>query len=173
MKKYNNRVGNGKEDLLKLCTLSGTSEIGRNSNFIQYKDEIIMIDAGYSFPGQEMYGIDYLIPNTKYLKKQKKNIKAILITHGHLDHIGALRWILPELDYPPIYAGGFAKSLIEAKMKEYKLEKKVKIFGVDRKSQIQIGKYFKASFIGINHSIPDAFSIFIQSPRGNIFFLRF
>ena len=170
MKKYNNRVGNGKEDLLKLCTLSGTTEIGRNSNFIQYKDEIIMIDAGYSFPGQEMYGIDYLIPNTKYLKKQKKNIKAILITHGHLDHIGALRWILPELDYPPIYAGGFAKSLIEAKMKEYKLEKKVKIFGVDRKSQIQIGKYFKASFIGINHSIPDAFSIFIQSPRGNIFF---
>jgi len=157
-------------DVLKLCTLSGTTEIGRNCNFAQYKDEIVVIDAGYSFPGQEMYGIDYLIPNTRYLKKNKQYIKAILITHGHLDHIGALRWMLPDLGYPPIYAGGFAKSLIELKMKEYKMEDKVKIYGVDRNSQITIGKYFKASFIGINHSIPDAFSIFLESPKGNLFF---
>lgn len=167
MKKQQNERG---QDLLKLCTLSGTTEIGRNSNFIQYKDEIVMVDAGYSFPGQEMYGIDYLIPNIRYLKKQKKKIKAILITHGHLDHTGALRWILPELDYPPIYAGGFAKALIEAKMKEYKMEKKVKIHSVDRRSKVQIGQYFKATFIGINHSIPDSFSIFIESPKGNVFF---
>lgn len=166
MKKQNERG----QDLLKLCALSGTSEIGRNSNFIQYKEEIVMIDAGYSFPGQEMYGIDYLIPNIQYLRKQKKNIKAILITHGHLDHTGALRWILPELDYPPIYAGGFAKALIQEKLKEYKMDKKVKIHSVDRRSKVNIGKYFKATFIGINHSIPDAFSIFIESPKGNVFF---
>jgi len=129
-----------------------------------------MVDAGYSFPGQEMYGIDYLIPNIQYLKRQKKQIKAILITHGHLDHIGALRWILPELDYPPIYAGGFAKALIEEKLKEYKMDKKVKIHSVDRSTKVQIGKYFKATFVGINHSIPDAFSIFVETPRGNIFF---
>jgi len=163
-------MNNNNKHTLKLCTLSGTSEIGRNSNFVEYDDEIVIVDAGYSFPGQEMYGIDYLIPNTRYLKKNKKKIKAILITHGHLDHIGALKWMLPELDYPPIYAGGFAKSLIELKMKEYKMDRKVKIFGVDRKSDIAIGKYFKAKFIGINHSIPDAFSIFLQSPNGNLFF---
>lgn len=163
-------MNNKTQQLLKVCTLSGTTEIGRNSNFVQYGDEIILVDAGYSFPGQEMYGIDYLIPNTKYLKKNKKNIKAILITHGHLDHIGALKWILPELDYPPVYAGGFAKALIEAKMKEYKMEKKVKVYGVDRKSKIGIGRSFKATFIGINHSIPDAFSIFLETPGGNIFF---
>ncbi len=167
MKKKQNERG---MDLLRLCTLSGTTEIGRNSNFIQYKDEIVMVDAGYSFPGQEMYGIDYLIPNIQYLKRQKNQIKAILITHGHLDHIGALRWILPELDYPPIYAGGFAKALIEEKLKEYKMDKKVKIRSVDRNTKVQIGKYFKATFVGINHSIPDAFSIFVETPRGNIFF---
>ncbi len=158
------------KQILKLCTLSGTSEIGRNCNFVEYDNEIVIVDAGYSFPGQEMYGIDYLIPNSKYLKKNKSKVKAILITHGHLDHIGALKWLLPDLDYPPIYAGGFAKSLIELKMKEYKMEKRVKIYGVDRKTHLSIGRNFKATFIGINHSIPDAFSIFLESPKGNIFF---
>jgi len=159
-----------RKELLKLCTLSGTTEIGRNCNFVEYGDEIVMIDAGYSFPGQEMYGIDYLIPNVSYLKQNKEKIKAILITHGHLDHTGALKWILPELGYPPIYAGGFAKALIEEKMKEYHMLDKVKIFGVDRKSQLRIGKNFQATFIGINHSIPDAFSIFLETPNGNVFF---
>ncbi|MDD4382214.1 MAG: ribonuclease J [Candidatus Dojkabacteria bacterium] len=159
-----------RNDLLRLCTLSGTTEIGRNCNFVELGDEIIIIDAGYSFPGQEMYGIDYLIPNSAYLKKNKHKVKAILITHGHLDHTGALKWILPDLDYPPVYAGGFAKALIEAKMREYKMEKKVKIISVDRQSTVNIGNNFRASFIGINHSIPDAFSIFLESRKGNIFF---
>lgn len=159
-----------RNDSLRLCTLSGTTEIGRNCNFVELGDEIIIIDAGYSFPGQEMYGIDYLIPNSAYLKKNKHKVKAILITHGHLDHTGALKWILPDLDYPPVYAGGFAKALIEAKMREYKMDKRVKIISVDRKSTVNIGNNFRATFIGINHSIPDAFSIFLESRKGNIFF---
>ncbi len=161
---------NKKDDSLKLCTLSGTNEIGRNCNFIEYKDEIIIIDAGYSFPGQEMYGIDYLIPNIAYLRQNKKKVKAILITHGHLDHTGALRYILPDLDFPPIYAGSFGKALIEEKLKEYDMLKRTKVLSVDRKSTVRIGKYFKATFIGINHSIPDAYSIFVDTPKGNIFF---
>ena len=158
------------DNSLKLCTLSGTNEIGRNCNFIEYKDEIVIVDAGYSFPGQEMYGIDYLIPNISYLRKNKKKVKAILITHGHLDHTGALRYILPDLEYPPIYAGSFGKALIEAKLKEHGMDKKTRVIGVDRKTTIRIGKYFKASFVGINHSIPDAYSIFVDTPKGNIFF---
>ena len=160
---------NKQDDSLKLCTLSGTNEIGRNCNFIEYKDEIIIIDAGYSFPGQEMYGIDYLIPNIAYLRKNKSKVKAILITHGHLDHTGALRYILPDLDFPPVYAGSFGKALIEAKLNEYDLLKRTRVISVDRKSTIRVGKYFKATFIGINHSIPDAYSIFIDTPKGNIF----
>ena len=161
---------NKQDDSLKLCTLSGTNEIGRNCNFIEYKDEIIIIDAGYAFPGQEMYGIDYLIPNIAYLRKNKHKVKAILITHGHLDHTGALRYILPDLDFPPVYAGSFGKALIELKLKEYDLDKRTKVISVDRKSTIKVGKYFKATFVGINHSIPDAYSIFIDTPKGNIFF---
>lgn len=163
-------MNNNEKQILKLCTLSGTSEIGRNCNFIELGDEIIIVDAGYSFPGQEMYGIDYLIPNIKYLKKNKKKIKAILITHGHLDHTGALRWMLPDLDFPPVYAGAFAKALIEARLDEYNLKTKSKIFGVTRHTTINLGKNFRATFIGINHSIPDAFSIFVESPQGNVFF---
>ncbi len=169
MNKINKRFFKRDEEL-KLCTLSGTAEIGRNCNFVEMGNEIIIIDAGYSFPGQEMYGIDYLIPNLKYLKKNKKKVKAILITHGHLDHTGALRWMLPDLDFPPIYAGDFAKALIEERLEEYNLKNKSKITGVNRSTTLKIGNNFKATFIGINHSIPDAFSIFLQTPKGNIFF---
>jgi len=157
-------------DSLKLCTLSGTSEVGRNCNFIEYKDEIIIVDAGFSFPGHEMYGIDYLIPNISYLRKNKHKVKAILITHGHLDHTGALRYILPDLDFPPVYVGSFGKALIEAKLGEHDMKRRTRVIGVDRKTTVRIGKYFRASFIGINHSIPDAFSIFVETPKGNIFF---
>jgi len=159
---------NNKE--LKLCTLSGTGEVGRNCNFIEYNNEILIIDAGYSFPGQEMYGIDYLIPNVSYLKRNKSKIKGIVITHGHLDHIGALGYILSDLDFPTIYAGGFAKALIKEKLKEHGIDKKVKIRDVGRKTTVRIGKYFRTTFIGINHSIPDAYSVFIETPKGNIFF---
>ncbi len=159
-----------KNETLKVCTLSGTTEIGRNCNFVELGDEIVVVDAGYSFPGQEMYGIDYLLPNYKYLKKNKSKVKAILITHGHLDHTGALRWMLPELDFPPVYAGSFAKALIEARLEEYNLKNKCKIFGVNRHTTVNIGKNFKATFVGVNHSIPDAFSIFLESRKGNIFF---
>ncbi|MFA5622625.1 MAG: ribonuclease J [Candidatus Dojkabacteria bacterium] len=161
---------NFRNEELKLCTLSGTAEIGRNCNFLEIGNEIVIVDAGYSFPGQEMFGIDYLIPNSKYLRKNKHKVKAILITHGHLDHTGALRWLLPELDFPPVYAGAFAKALIEAKLDEHNLKEKTKIFGVTRHTTVNIGRNFKATFIGINHSIPDAFSIFIDTPKGNVFF---
>ncbi len=155
---------------LKLCALSGTSEIGRNSSFIEYNDEIIIIDMGLSFPDQQLYGIDYVIPNLSYLKANKKKIKAILITHGHLDHTGALPYALPMLDFPPIYAGRFANGLIKDRLKEFKIDRKTKLHDVSRSSQFNIGS-FKVHFIGVTHSIPDSFSIFIESPsgKGNVF----
>lgn len=154
---------------LKVCTLSGTSEVGRNCNFVEYGNDIIIIDAGFSFPGQEHYGIDYLIPNITYLKKNKKKIRGILITHGHLDHTGALQYVLQDLDFPPIYAGAFANALIKEKLKETDLKGKVKFVDVHRSTTIKLGA-FNVKFIGVTHSIPNAFSIFIESPQGNVFF---
>lgn len=156
------------KEVLKVCALSGTNEIGRNCNFIEYGNDIIMIDAGFSFPGEELYGIDLLLPNTKYLVQKKKNIKGLILTHGHLDHIGAIPYIIEELGFPPIYAGEFATALVEEKLKEARLLGKVKINVVQSNRDIQIG-VFKVRFIDISHSIPDSNSIFIQSPRGNVF----
>lgn len=158
-----------KEEVLKVCTLSGTNEIGRNCNFIQYGKDIVVVDAGFSFPGEEMYGIDYLIPNTKYLKENSRDIRGIVITHGHLDHIGALPYMLPDLGFPTIYAGGFAAALITEKLKEFGMDKKVKIRVVKKGETIRLG-VFDIQFLGVTHSIPDSNSLFIKSPKGNIFF---
>lgn len=162
-----NRTHRGR-DTLRVCTLSGTNEIGRNSNFVELGNEIIVIDAGNTFPDADMYGIDYLIPNITYLKKKKKNIKGILITHGHQDHMAALPYILRDLDFPTIYAGPFAAALITEKLREFDLLNKTKIVTVRRREEIQLGQ-FKIKFIGVTHSIPDSYAIFVQTPKGNVF----
>lgn len=158
-----------KKQNLRICTLSGTNEIGRNSSFIEYDDSIIVVDCGFSFPEEQLFGFDYMIPNVNYLRKNKHKIKAILITHGHLDHTGGLQFILPDLDFPPIYAGKFANALIKEKLTEVEMDKKTQLIDVHRNTQLQIGP-FRVSFIGVTHSIPNSFSIFIESQGGNIFF---
>lgn len=172
-KRYNHRYNKPETSFshsqLKVCTLSGTDSIGRNSSFIELGDEIVVVDAGLGFPSDEQLGIDYLIPNYKYLKRNKKKIKAIIITHGHLDHTGALPYILPELDFPPVYAGRFAKALIDEKLEESNIKSKAKVIAVHRNSEIKIGN-FTLSFIGLTHSIPNSFGVFVRSPKGNIFF---
>ncbi len=154
---------------IKVCSLSGCSEIGRNSNFVEYNGDIIIIDFGISFPSQELLGIDYTIPNFSYLKKNKHRIKGILITHGHLDHQGGLPYVLKELDYPTIYCGRFARELIKLRLDEHEHKGKYKFKDVFRSSELNIGN-FQVKFIGVTHGIPDAFSIFVQTPGGNVFF---
>ncbi|MDD3648283.1 MAG: MBL fold metallo-hydrolase, partial [Candidatus Dojkabacteria bacterium] len=124
---------------LSVCTLSGTSGIGRNCSFVEYNGRIIIIDFGFEFPEEQMYGIDYLIPNYRYLKQNKGKIQAILITHGHLDHTGGLAYVLKDLGFPPIYGGTFANSLIRERLKDFGLENSVKFANVQRNTIQRFG----------------------------------
>ncbi len=156
---------------LKICTLSGLSEIGRNCTFLEYKNSIILVDFGLSFPDQTLYGIDYMIPNMTYLKKNKKKIKGILITHGHLDHIGGIPYLLKEIGFPTIYAGEFTNALIKEKLKEFGLDKKAKFFDMHPNQIVDLGD-FKSKFINVTHGIPDSYIIVVQGKNnaGNILF---
>ncbi|HVX93167.1 MAG TPA: ribonuclease J [Candidatus Dojkabacteria bacterium] len=153
---------------VELCTLSGTNEIGRNCTYVEYNNQILVIDAGLSFPDQEMYGIDYLIPNINTLKKKKQKIKALLITHGHQDHIGAIPYIIKDLGFPTIYAGPFAAALIKEKLYEFGLETKVKIIEIRGSTKFRVGD-FGVTYISNTHSIPDSFSIYLETPEARIF----
>src|ERR1700755_1585975 len=91
------------KNTLRVIPLGGIEEVGENMTIMEYGDDILVIDMGLGFPDETMPGIDYIIPNTKYLEENKKRIKGVIITHGHLDHIGAIPYILPKICYPPIY----------------------------------------------------------------------
>ena len=129
---------------VKVMALGGLNEIGKNMTVIEYKDEIVVIDAGLSFPEDEMLGVDIVIPDITYLLKNKDKVRGIFITHGHEDHIGALPYILKKIDVP-VYGTRFSIGLIEAKLKEHKLNN-VKLNVVTPKQIIKL-KNISVEFI--------------------------
>lgn len=163
-------VGMSKTDAgkLKIIPLGGLDKIGKNMMALEYEDDIIIMDMGFMFPGPDMPGIDYIIPDTTYLEERKHKIKAILITHAHEDHVGGIPFILPKLP-APIYAAQFSVKFIERKLEEYKMPFKPDLRTIDQDSgqKIQLGA-FSVEFIRITHSIPDACSIAIKTPVGTI-----
>ena len=151
---------------IKVMALGGLNEIGKNMTLIEYKDEIVVIDAGLSFPEDEMLGVDIVIPDITYLLKNKDKVKGIFITHGHEDHIGALPYILKKIDVP-VYGTRFSIGLIEAKLKEHKLNT-VKLNVVTPKQIIKL-KNISVEFIKNNHSIPGSCSLAVHTEQGVIF----
>jgi ribonuclease J len=149
---------------LRIIPLSGVSEVGKNMTLIEYGDDAIAIDCGLMFPESEMLGIDFVIPDITYLLDNPGLLKAIFLTHGHEDHIGALPYILPELTVP-IYATRLTQGLVEVKLKEAKLSKKVEINTLTDDSVIEIGPFTIEPF-HVCHSIPDAVGYAIYTPRG-------
>jgi ribonuclease J len=154
---------------LKLIPLGGLGEVGRNMMVLEYKDSILIIDAGFSMPDDNMPGIDYTIPNISYLTKNKKykNIEGVLITHGHYDHIGAVPYVMGKLGNPPIYAGPLAKGIILKRQAEFPMQKKLNITEVKDGSKVKLGP-FNVEFFRQNHTIPDNLGFFIETPVGNI-----
>jgi ribonuclease J len=153
---------------VRFVPLGGLEEIGRNCMFFEYKNEIIIIDMGLQFPEEETPGIDYIIPNISYLEKKKANIQAIIITHGHYDHIGAIPHVLERLGNPPIYTTSITKGIIEKRQEDFPNSAKPKIQVVKSNDEIKLSNYFSAFFFGVPHTIPESTGILLKTPVGNV-----
>src|SRR5436190_21756441 len=134
---------------------------------VEYGNDIIIIDAGVMFPDDEMFGVDLVIPDTSYLNDKKDRIRGILITHGHEDHVGAIPYILPMLDFPPVFATRLTQGLINVKLKEHKLLEKATVNVITPGDQVELGKYLIEVF-RVNHSIPDAVGVVLHTPLGTV-----
>ena len=156
-----------KKSKVKLIPLGGLCEIGKNITAIEYENEIIVIDCGLSFPDNEMYGIDLVIPDISYLLENREKVKGIFITHGHEDHIGALPYILKEINVP-VYATKFTLSLIESKLIEFNMVSSCSLNEITLKEPIKT-EHFACEFIRTCHSIADSCSLAITTPQGVIF----
>ena len=154
--------------VLRFAALGGLEEIGRNMSFFEYNDEIIIVDAGVQFPEEETPGIDFIIPNVSSLEPKKQNIKAIIITHAHFDHIGAIPYIIGKIGNPPIYATALAKEMILKRQSEFVNAPKLDIRIVKDKDVTRLSKYFEAEFFGVSHSVPDTTGFILKTPVGNM-----
>ena len=149
---------------VKVIPLGGLEQIGMNITAIEYDDSIVVVDCGLSFPEEEMLGIDLIIPDVTYLKENIDKVKAFVITHGHEDHIGAIPYVLKEVNVP-IYATRLTMGLIESKLKEHNMVREVKRKVVRYGQSVTLGD-FRVEFIRTNHSIADAAALAIFSPAG-------
>jgi len=152
---------------LKIIPLSGLEEVGKNCTIIEYDKDIVIIDLGLMFPNEEMPGVDYVVPDISYLQKNKKKIRGLIVTHGHLDHTGAIPYLINKIDFPTVYTLQLTAEMIKSRLAEFKMKKKVFIKTLNPDSQINLG-VFDISFFRVNHNIPDAVGVGIRTPLGNI-----
>ncbi len=152
----------------KIIPLGGLNEIGKNMTAYEYGGEIIVVDCGMAFPGDDMYGIDCVIPDVTYLVKNHNRLRGLFITHGHEDHIGAIPYVLKQINMP-IYCTRLTAGLIKLKLQEHGLLQTTKLITVEAGQTIRAGK-FQVEFIHVNHSIPDAVAFAIRTPVGTVIF---
>ena len=152
---------------LRIIPLGGLDGIGRNMMVLEYGKDSMIIDIGLQFPEEDMPGIDYIIPNTAYLKDKRDMIKGVVITHGHMDHIGAIPHSIGRLGNPTIYAAPLTAGIIMKRQTDFPGAPKLKIQKVNKDSKLKIG-CFKVEFFHVNHNIPDGLGLVIETPVGRI-----
>lgn len=153
---------------IRVVPLGGMEQVGENMMFLEWGDDIVIIDTGFLFPGPEHLGVDVLIPDISYLEQNKHKIRGIIYTHGHLDHIGGVPYIVPKLGFPQMYATALTKELIDGQASEKPgIADKIKIQTINPKSKLKLGK-FEFEFYHINHSIPDGVAVVAKTPYGHI-----
>ncbi|GAB6099755.1 ribonuclease J [Halanaerocella petrolearia] len=153
---------------VSIIPLGGREEIGKNMILVEYNNEILVLDCGIMFPTPEMLGVDLVMPKLDYLLENKDRVKGILISHGHEDHIGGIPFLLSEMDLP-IYGTKFTLEMIKKKLKERKLLKKTELKQINPRGEKKVGN-FKLKFIRVNHSIPGAVAISIETSAGTILY---
>lgn len=162
------KINPPEKDVIRIIPLGGVEEVGRNMTMVELNDQIVVIDAGIGFADEETPGIDYMIPNTRYLEENKHKIKALVVTHGHLDHIGGIPYLIDRIGNPPIYTREFGALLIKAKAEDFPgLKLNIKVIEKDDGS-IPLSQDFKVRFFGLTHSIPDSTGIILETPFGDI-----
>lgn len=151
---------------LKLIPLGGLGEIGKNMMVLEWGDDIVVVDCGVLFPGEDAPGVDLAIPNISYLMERRHKVRAILITHGHEDHTGALPFVLPQLNVP-VYAPRLALGLIRVKLRDYGLLDSADLRLIEEGTRFRVGP-FEVEGFRVSHSIPDAFGLAIRTPVGMV-----
>ncbi len=152
---------------IRIIPLGGVEEIGKNMTLIEIGNDIIVIDIGFQFKEDETPGIDYILPNTKYLEERKDRIKAVIITHGHLDHIGGIPYIMPRIGNPPLYTRNLTSIMIRKRQEEFPHVEPLDIKVVEKSDRIKIGNLY-VRFFAVTHTIPDSMGIIIETPHGAI-----
>jgi ribonuclease J len=155
-----------KKNKLRIMVLGGLEEVGRNMTVFEYENDIVIIDIGLQFPEENMPGIDYIIPNVDYLTDKIDNIRGVIISHGHMDHIGGIPHIMGKIGNPPMFMGKLTAGLVKKRCEEFRTCPQLNITEIDENSRIQLGKNFKLEFLRVNHSIPDCFATILNTPIG-------
>lgn len=155
---------NNSENTLSFFALGGINEIGKNMYVVQYGADIIIIDCGGKFPDESLLGIDLIIPDIAYLEENQDKIRALIVTHGHEDHIGGIPYLLRKLNVP-IYATQFTLGLIDLKLEEHRLKRETKLIEINVQSNLEFGQ-IQVSFFRVSHSIPDCLGIVFHTPEG-------
>lgn len=170
VKKFNRREPQKREDKLRIIPLGGQEEVGRNMTIFEYGKDIVILDMGIQFPEEDMPGIDFIIPNTSYLKGKEKNIRGVIFSHGHLDHIGAAPILLEKLGNPLIIGRPLTLALIKNRQEDYKKGTANRLRALTIKSinsKFRLGSLM-VGFFPVDHSIMDAIGVIIQTPQGTV-----
>ncbi len=158
-----------REDVVRIIPLGGVEEIGRNMTAVEFRDDIFILDAGFAFSEDDTPGIDYILPNTGYLEERRDKIRGLLISHGHLDHIGSIPYIIDRIGNPTIYTRKLTGMMIKKRQEEFAQTAPVVIREVERDEVIKLGQ-LNIRFFGVTHTVPDSMGIIIETPFGDVVF---
>ncbi len=157
-----------KKDTMRVIVLGGAEEVGRNMTLVEYNNDIVLIDCGLHFPEEDMPGIDYVIPNISYLKGKEDHVRAVIITHGHYDHIGAIPHLIPKLHFPPVLGTKLTCAIIQKRQQDFEHQYgKVTTKVINPDQAVRLGE-LRAEFFRVNHNIPDCVGVVVRSPEGSV-----